>query len=406
MSHEHVSNVDLAVEGSPGILHERPLTKFPNLFLERTPRNDEILSHRAFAGSLLPPELLTLAWASVLGGYAGSADVLFRINDNTVCVNTKTGHVLKVPYETARDREPSTTTIITEEDEPGDSSHLDSLVSASNGSNDKSEALSKHGNPSILAGRAPFLRLNYFASSGQLTLHSRGLLPPQHLEELCRQVLSGISRRTQREVQSPGAEKHDPRLSIINAEPQLLPGPRLLHELLAPHRDSKTCALQYLESGGQIHSFKYIDIFSHAKLLAGKLVRKLHERSVVTSRLVIPVLLPQCPELYIALLAILQIGAAFCPLGTDMPHERIKFIVGDVDAPLLVTSEKNMILLPGSFKLDVCLVDVASQHGADLQHAQGPDEQAQYTFRQPSPSDTAYVMYSKHFMRCWRPIIS
>ena len=214
--------------------------------------------------------------------------------------------------------------------------------------------------------------------------------------------MSEISRRTQREVPSPGTNDHDLRLSIINAEPQLLPGPQLLHEILPQRRDSQGCALQYLGSDGQIRSFTYIDLISRAKVLAGKLVRELRQRGVGPSRLVIPVLLSQCPELYITLLAILQIGAAFCPLGTDMPQERIKFITEDVDAPFLVTSEKHISLLPGSLKLDVCLVDDVNGNGVNMQHAQGLNEKGEYTFRQPSPNDSAYVMYSKHLIcRCY-----
>jgi len=398
MSDQQTSNVDLAVEESPGTMHERPLTKFPSLFHERTARNDDTLSHRGFAGSLLPPELLTLAWASVLGGYTGSEEVLFCVNDSTVCVNTRTGHVLKVPYETSRNRRSGTTSIVTAEDEvEDDSSRLDALAPASNGSNDKIKSSSKHETSSAPTERTSFLDIHYLASSGQLALHSRGLLPPQHLEVLCQQVLSEIVRRTQREVHTPGAEKHDPRLSVINAEPQLLPGPQLLHELLAPQRDSKGCALQYLGSNEQIRSFTYVDLFSHARVLAGKLVHHLRQRESIPDRLVIPVLLPQCPELYIALLAILQIGAAFCPLGTEMPQERVKFIAEDVDASLLVTSKRHIGLLPKGLKPDVCLVDDMDGDGVDLQHAQDFNEQDECNFRQPLPRDTAYVMYSKHF---------
>jgi amino acid adenylation domain-containing protein len=49
-------------------------------------------------------------------------------------------------------------------------------------------------------------------------------------------------------------------------------------------------------------------------------------------------LLPQCPELYIVLLAILKAGKAFCPLNLDTPDERLKFILSDVSANLIITS--------------------------------------------------------------------
>ena len=392
-----------AVTDNTGDMQARPLTKFPNLFRERPARNDDPSIQRVFAGSSLPLELLTLAWASVLGGYTGSEDVLFRVNDEVVSVDVSSGHIEKISRETSNDGESGATSITIEEDgdelsRKQDEASLqgDSLTPGSNGSRETTGPSLRHETSS-----KPYLNLHYLASSGQLTVHSRDLFPPQYLKELSDQLLSEISRRTRREVTPPGSEKHDLRLSIVNAEPQLMHGPQLLHELLAPQRDSHGCALQYLESDGQTRSFTYLDLFSHANRLAGKLVHQLHQQSTVPSRLVIPVLLPQCPELYITLLAILQTGAAFCPLGTDMPPERIKFIMEDVDAPFLVTSEKHIGLLPKSLKLDVCLVDNANGDGVGLQHAQGLNAQDEYIFRQPSTNDTAYVVYSKHFKyRC------
>ena len=395
--------MESAVEDIAGDMQGRPLTKFPNLFRERIARNDGPSIQRVFAGSQLPSELLTLAWASVLGGYAGSEDVLFRVNDGVIMVNTSSGRISNIPRGAPDNGESGATSITIGDDgdkfSPGQHEHsfqADSLSSGTNGSNDKPESSSEHQ-----TSADHYLNLYYLTSRGELTVHSRGLLPPRHLQELCHQVLAEISHRTQPEVHAPGPEKHVLRLSIINSKPQLLPGPQLLHDLLARQRDSKGCALQYLESDGQIRSFTYVDLFSHAKVMAGKLVHQLRQQSIIPSRLVIPVLLPQCPELYITLLAILQIGAAFCPLGIDMPQERIKFIMEDVGAPLLVTCEQHIGLVPESLELDVCLVDDVNGNGVDLQHTQGLNAQNEYTFRQPSPDDTAYVMYSKHFKcRC------
>ncbi|KAF3891439.1 hypothetical protein GY631_4966 [Trichophyton interdigitale] len=55
---------------------------------------------------------------------------------------------------------------------------------------------------------------------------------------------------------------------------------------------------------------------------------------------IIPVLLPQSLDLYVAWLAILKAGAAVCPLNVDTPSERLNFIVGDVDARVVVTNEE------------------------------------------------------------------
>jgi len=405
MVHTEASTTESAVEDIAGDMQGRPLTKFPNLFRERIARNDGPSIQRVFADSQLPPELLTLAWASVLGGYAGSEDVLFRVNDGAVRVNTSSGHVSKLSCGASDDGKSGATSITIVEDgdefspeQNGDSFQADALTPGSNGSNDQSITSFRHDSSS-----QSYLNIHYLASTGQITVNSRGLLPQHHLQELCHQVLTEISRSMQRGDSSPLTEKYASRLSIINAEPQLMPGSQLLHELLAPQRDSHGCALQYLKSDGQIRSLTYADLFFHANRLAGKLLHELRQQSSVLGRLVIPVLLPQCPELYITLLAILQIGAAFCPLGIDMPKERIEFIMEDIDAPLLVTSAKHTGLLPKSLRLDVCLVDDVIRDGLDLPLVQGSNEQDQLTFRQASPGDTAYVMYSKHSICRWYP---
>ena len=57
-------------------------------------------------------------------------------------------------------------------------------------------------------------------------------------------------------------------------------------------------------------------------------------------------LLRQSPDLYITQLAILKAGAAFCPLNLDAPAERVRFILKDVGAQVLVTTKNLKSELP------------------------------------------------------------
>lgn len=99
---------------------------------------------------------------------------------------------------------------------------------------------------------------------------------------------------------------------------------------------------------------------------------------------IIPLLMPQCSELYIAILAILKAGAAFCPLHLDAPVNRIKFIVNDVAARLIITTSvlRDKIVPDGSPA--IILVDDISE-----------DDCIEYIPPKPcKPTSLAYVMYT------------
>jgi amino acid adenylation domain-containing protein len=123
-------------------------------------------------------------------------------------------------------------------------------------------------------------------------------------------------------------------LSIINPHPCLLRGPVLLHDLVAS--SSTATAIDFLEDGSKRRTFSYKTLHTLSDALAQKITRSLEKLENASS--IIPVLLPQCPELYIVLLAILKAGKAFCPLSLDTPAERLSFILDDVSADLIITN--------------------------------------------------------------------
>lgn len=126
--------------------------------------------------------------------------------------------------------------------------------------------------------------------------------------------------------------------SILNEKPVQIQGPSLLHDLVAAPSD--TIALEFLENGSNKRKFSYRDLHILSDHVAGQINKILAELEIVPA--IIPILLPQSPELYITLLAVLKAGKAFCPLNLDSPPERLRFILEDVSAGLIMTSSEYM----------------------------------------------------------------
>ncbi|KAI0026230.1 amino acid adenylation domain-containing protein [Xylariomycetidae sp. FL0641] len=133
-------------------------------------------------------------------------------------------------------------------------------------------------------------------------------------------------------------------LSILNPNPQLLPGPRLLHELVLQDYVEYP-ALDYLSAEGDRITVSYKDVHLASDSLAARISSILRSTTSdadgdgAEKPLVVPVLAPQSPALYIAFLAILKIGAAFCPLNLDAPPDRVNFILQDVGARVVLVHD-------------------------------------------------------------------
>lgn len=176
-----------------------------------------------------------------------------------------------------------------------------------------------------------------------------------------------------------------PSLSILNPNPKKLLGPSLLHELVS---DSSTSgqALDYQAPDGARTRLTYSEFDSQAERLARRIAVVLANRPAL-SQIVVPLLLPQSPLLYISQLAVLRAGAAFCPLNLDAPPERVKFILGDVDAKIIVTSTafRSKVDFLGP---DVTVLVV------DGDEAQDEPRQHSDVLRRATPESLAYVMYT------------
>ncbi|RAR05078.1 nonribosomal peptide synthetase 2 [Stemphylium lycopersici] len=180
-------------------------------------------------------------------------------------------------------------------------------------------------------------------------------------------------------VHSNGVSQH---LSIINERPSILVGPSLLHELV-PRLNHDAIAIDFLENGSKRRKFSYKTLHSLSDVLAVRITEILAKLESASS--VIPVLLPQSPELYVVLLAILKAGKAFCPLNLDTPIERLRYILADISAGMLITSSSHEELIRAATRIHVVSAD---------REFLGRDDYSLGNIPQSDTNDLAYVLYT------------
>ena len=92
----------------------------------------------------------------------------------------------------------------------------------------------------------------------------------------------------------------------------------------------------------------------------------------------------KCPELYIALLAVLKAGAAYVPLDPELPAERAAYMVRQTGIQLLLTAAGNELAqLPG---VEAVVIDQGWQQFASHSAVNLP--------QRASPADAAYCIFT------------
>lgn len=185
----------------------------------------------------------------------------------------------------------------------------------------------------------------------------------------------------------------EPSLSILNPAPKLLPGPSLLHNLISAvaRHDDASAIHHYAGAQGATH-LSYHSLHQRSNLLAARITAAVAGDTLAVKQLIVPVLLPQSPELYVALLAILKAGGAFCPLNLDAPPERVRFILEDVSARVVITSQ-TLANVFSEEQHDVKVIKLGSDWD-DSCWDNGCDLSDSLSHRAATPSDLAYVMYT------------
>lgn len=176
----------------------------------------------------------------------------------------------------------------------------------------------------------------------------------------------------------------EPQMSILNPHPQRLPGASLLHELVRNDVSDNISALDYQDEQGRRHSTTYRKLHDGSDVLA-RLLHGLrqHQSNPQSERFIVPIFIGQCPELYVAQLAILKAGGAFCPMTLDVPEERLRFMLEDASATILVTTSELSGRLPQLDNVSVVLADKLPQ-----------GEPRESITVNVEPAMPAYVMYT------------
>lgn len=187
----------------------------------------------------------------------------------------------------------------------------------------------------------------------------------------------------------------DDGVSILNAKPKRLPGPCFLHELVSlASNHGPSAAIDFLPESGRRISLSYAELHATSLALACRISCILGSATSTTSTsaardpLVIPIFSPQSPQLYVAIIAALKAGGAFCPLNADAPPDRVKFILQDVKPQVVLASRELASKLPADDKTyRVIFIDDV----LDCPEAKGNDLAS---YRELKPEDVAYVMYT------------
>ncbi|KAL2361253.1 hypothetical protein RJZ56_005872 [Blastomyces dermatitidis] len=161
----------------------------------------------------------------------------------------------------------------------------------------------------------------------------------RYLTQISRQLTSIIRKRLNSKLEDSQSADDNPELSILNPTPELISGPQLLHDLVRSEGHGSNSAIDFLNADKTKSNLSFELLHLHSTALSLRLADILKSLPDPRKRNpVIPVLIPQSVDLYIAWLAILKVGAAVCPLSLDAPPERVNFIANDVCADIIVTT--------------------------------------------------------------------
>ncbi|HEX8116014.1 MAG TPA: amino acid adenylation domain-containing protein, partial [Pyrinomonadaceae bacterium] len=166
-------------------------------------------------------------------------------------------------------------------------------------------------------------------------------------------------------------------LSEWNETAQEYPSESCLHELFEQRAAESPAAPALFHEGGEVS-------YGELNERANRLAHLLRQRGVGPESRV-GVLLPRTPELVISLLAILKAGGAYVPLDPRYPQERLRFMLEDSGADIILTEGSLLESLPGLGGRALCL---------DTQREEVSRHACDNPARTTVPESLAYVIYT------------
>ncbi len=147
---------------------------------------------------------------------------------------------------------------------------------------------------------------------------------------------------------------------------------RCLHELIAARATGAADSVAVSWEGGSL-------TYGELAARAGRLARHLR-RLGVGPEVVVGLFAERSPELIVGILGILEAGGAYLPLDPDWPRERLRLLLEDAAAPVLLAQSHLAGDLPAG-GASLLLLEEAGEPGPPLGETAGPD-------------NLAYVMYT------------
>lgn len=197
----------------------------------------------------------------------------------------------------------------------------------------------------------------------------------EHLRNLLHAVLVNPDERASR---LPIMSEPERRQLLVDWNNTAVDYPaRCVHELVAEQaaRTPQAPALVY-----QDQRIEYGELDRHSNQLARYL-----QKLGVAPDVLVGICCKRTPELIIGMLGIMKAGGAYVPLDPNYPKDRLQAILEDAKAPLLLTQERLLDVLPEHSARVVCL-------DADWETiAHEPAEQVQSAVQ---PQNLGYVLFT------------
>ncbi len=156
---------------------------------------------------------------------------------------------------------------------------------------------------------------------------------------------------------------------------------RCVHDII--YQQSQTLPLSAPAICSWDENLTYVKLMSLAKRLAKHLVAL-----GVGPQMYIPLCFEKSTWAVVAILGVLEAGAAFVPVEPSHPESRIKFIVSNVGAKLVLCSERYSEIFANISDVDTFVVDEGFTRRPQ------PSAPSRAVVARPTPADAAYLIFT------------
>ncbi len=197
-----------------------------------------------------------------------------------------------------------------------------------------------------------------------------------HYQNVLRAMVADAGRRIA-DIELLSSEERDQLVIGWNATGREYPRGKRIDELFEAQAVRSAEAVALIDGGERLS-------YGEVNRRANQVGRYLRERGVRRGSLV-GIAMERSVDLIVGILGILKAGGAYVPLDPSYPQERLKYILGDTGAAVILTQQRHMDSLPQSGAEVVCLDRDRQEIGAQSGENLGIEGVAE---------DLAYVMYT------------